>query len=123
LTIPGSLVTTAIWLVLTWCLGFYFHHFGDLKMDRLYEFLASPIALVVWLYWSAKAILFGAESNVSLESIRAVSKTNRENASQRREAAETPASEIHVEQQLWQRRSVIVSPTPRTGNPPAPAAV
>jgi membrane protein len=67
LTIPGSLIATAIWLALSWGLGYYFHHFGDLKLDRLYEFLASPIALVVWLYWSAIAILIGAEINVSLQ--------------------------------------------------------
>jgi membrane protein len=66
LTIPGAMVATAIWLALAWGLGYYFHHFGDLKFDRLYELLASPIALIVWLYWSAIAILIGAEINVNL---------------------------------------------------------
>ncbi len=87
LTIPGALVTTVSWLVLTWSLGFYFHHFGDLKVDRLYEFLASPIALVVWLYWSAKAILFGAEFNVGLQSLRAHSKTSNSESVPKRSAA------------------------------------
>lgn len=67
LTIPGAVVATTIWLILSWALGFYFHHFGDLKLDRAYEFLASPIALIVWLYWCAIAILIGAEINVGLK--------------------------------------------------------
>jgi membrane protein len=78
LTIPGALVATGLWLTLSWALSFYFHHFGDLKLDRLYELLASPIALIVWLYWSAIAILIGAEINVNLrvktESTSAVDK-------------------------------------------------
>jgi membrane protein len=66
-TIPGALVAAAFWLVLSWSLGFYFKHFGEVKLARMYGFLATPIAVMVWLYWSAFAILLGAEINSSLQ--------------------------------------------------------
>lgn len=66
-TIPGALVAAASWLALSWGLGFYFQHFGHLKLDAVYGILATPIALVIWLYWSAAAILIGAEINVTIQ--------------------------------------------------------
>jgi membrane protein len=87
LTIPGAIVATVIWLVLAWGLGYYFHHFGDLKFDRLYELLASPIALIVWLYWSAIAILIGAEINVNLRVKKDVTTLIPGNVSERSDAA------------------------------------
>ncbi len=67
LTVPGALVAASAWLALSWGLGLYFHYFGDLKLNKLYGILAAPIALVIWLYWGAAAILIGAEMNVNLE--------------------------------------------------------
>jgi membrane protein len=69
-TIPGALVVAATWLVLSWGLGFYFQRFGEAKLVRFYEFLATPVAVMVWLYWSAFAILVGAEINASLQSYK-----------------------------------------------------
>ena len=46
----------------------YFHHLGSAKLDRSYEYLATPIAVMVWLYWSAFTLLMGAEINASLQS-------------------------------------------------------
>lgn len=67
LTIPGAAVAASSWLVLSWGLGFYFHHFGGLKLARLYGILAAPVALMIWLNWGAAAILIGAQLNVSLQ--------------------------------------------------------
>jgi len=67
-TIPGAAVATATVLALSGILGFYFHHFGELKLDLLYGVLATPIALMIWLKSGAAAILIGAEINVSLQS-------------------------------------------------------
>jgi membrane protein len=67
LTIPGAVVAASTWLALSWGLGFYFQHFGEWKLKSLYGILATPIAVVVWLYWSASAILIGAEINVNLQ--------------------------------------------------------
>jgi membrane protein len=67
-TIPGALVAAASWLALSWGLGFYFQHFGTAKLARFYAFLATPIAVTIWLYWSAFALVLGAEINSSLQS-------------------------------------------------------
>ena len=65
-TVPGAIVATAIWLVVSWALGFYHHHFAALHLTSLFGLLANPIAFMIWLYWSAAAILIGAEINSSL---------------------------------------------------------
>ena len=69
-TVPGALVVAATWLALSWGLGFYFQRFGEAKLVRFYEFLATPVAVMIWLYWSAFAILVGAEINASLQSYK-----------------------------------------------------
>src|SRR5262249_37371177 len=56
-TVPGALAATVGWLALSWGLGFYFQHFGGDKMSRIYEFLATPVTVMVWLYWSAFTLL------------------------------------------------------------------
>jgi membrane protein len=66
-TIPGAVIAASSWLALTWGLGLYFHYFGQLKFDAVYGILATPIALVIWLYWGAAVILVGAEINVNLQ--------------------------------------------------------
>lgn len=65
-TVPGAIVATAIWLVISWVLGFYHHHFAAMHMNSLYGLLANPLAFMIWLYWSAAAILIGAEINAGL---------------------------------------------------------
>lgn len=67
ITVPGAILATVAWLALAWGLGIYLHYFGQLKFERLYGLLATPIALMVWLYWSSCAILFGAEINSTLQ--------------------------------------------------------
>ena len=69
-TVPGALVVAATWLALSWGLGFYFQRFGEEKLVRFYEFLATPVAVMIWLYWSAFAILVGAEINASLQAYK-----------------------------------------------------
>ena len=64
-TVPGAAL---VWLSLSWALGFYLHHIGGAKLDRFYGVLATPIALTMWLYSGAKAILLGAEFNLCLQS-------------------------------------------------------
>jgi membrane protein len=65
-TIPGAIAATVIWLLLAWGLGFYFHHFGELKFVRFFGFLAVPALFMTWLYCSAATILLGAEINSRL---------------------------------------------------------
>jgi membrane protein len=71
-TVPGALVAASIWMVLSWGLGFYIHHFGANKLDMFYGAMATPIALAIWLNWGAFGLLFGAEINLSIQSLRPV---------------------------------------------------
>ncbi len=66
-TIPGAFVATVVLLLLSWGLGFYFHHFGQLKLDRFYGALATPFAFFMWMKWGAATVLVGAEVNVNLQ--------------------------------------------------------
>jgi len=65
LTVPGAVFASAVWIALAWGFGYYLHYSGA-KLDRFYGVLATPIAFMIWLYWSASAILLGAEINSSL---------------------------------------------------------
>ena len=69
LTVPGAVFASAVWIALAWGFGFYLHYSGA-KLDRFYGVLATPIAFMIWLNWSASAILLGAEINSSLLSYR-----------------------------------------------------
>jgi membrane protein len=62
-TFPGAAAATALWLVLAWGLGLYFHHFGEMKIARFFGFLAAPALFMTWLYCSAAVLLLGAEIN------------------------------------------------------------
>jgi membrane protein len=62
---PGALVATALWLAMSWLFGFYVGHFAAYSIT--YGPLATLIGLMMWFYWSAYVILFGAELNAALE--------------------------------------------------------
>jgi membrane protein len=70
LTVPGAAAATIIWLALAWGLGFYFHHFGELKFIKFFGFLATTALVMTWLYCSAAAVLFGAEINSRLRTAK-----------------------------------------------------
>jgi membrane protein len=63
-TLPGAAVAVGCWIVLSWALGVYFQQFA--KLNKTYGTLAAAIALMVWLYWTAFAILLGGEINADL---------------------------------------------------------
>jgi membrane protein len=65
-TFPGAACATVVWLALSWGLGFYFQHFGEIKLNGSFGFLAVPALFMSWLYCSAAAVLFGAEINARL---------------------------------------------------------
>jgi membrane protein len=70
LTAPGATVATAIWLLISWALGFYFRHYAQLQLGVLFGLLATPLAFMAWLYWSAAAVLIGGEINFGLAQAR-----------------------------------------------------
>ena len=62
---PGSLVGAVMWLVLSGLFALY-TSFSD-SYSRTYGALASGIVLLLWLNYSAWAVLFGAELNSELD--------------------------------------------------------
>jgi membrane protein len=63
-TLPGAAVAVGCWILLSWALGIYFQHFAQL--NKTYGTLAAAIALMVWLYWTAFAVVLGGEINADL---------------------------------------------------------
>jgi membrane protein len=62
---PGTAIFAAAWMALTLGLGFYAANIGH--YNATYGSLAGVVALLTWLYFSAYALLFGAEVNAELE--------------------------------------------------------
>jgi membrane protein len=62
---PGSLVGAAMWLALSGLFALYTSYSGSYA--RTYGSIAGAIVLLLWLNYSAWAILFGAELNAELE--------------------------------------------------------
>jgi membrane protein len=62
---PGSIVGSTLWLALSGLFALY-TEFAD-SYDRTYGSLAGGIVLLLWLDYSALALLFGAELNAELD--------------------------------------------------------
>jgi membrane protein len=62
---PGSLVAIVVWAVASAAFALYVANFGS--YDKTYGTLGGLIALLVWLWISNLAILFGHELNAELE--------------------------------------------------------
>jgi membrane protein len=62
---PGSIVAALAWLALSGLFALYTSYSGS--YSRTYGSIAGAIVLLLWLYYSAVAILFGAELNAQLE--------------------------------------------------------
>lgn len=60
-TLPGAVLAVASWLTLSYLLGIYFQRFAH--FNKTYGTLGAAIALMTWFYWTAFAILVGAELN------------------------------------------------------------
>ena len=62
---PGSIVAALLWLAASALFSLY-TSFSN-SYDRTYGSLAGAVILLLWLYYSAVALLFGAELNAELE--------------------------------------------------------
>lgn len=60
-TLPGAVIAILTWLLLSSGLGLYLRNFA--KLNKTYGTLAAAVALMLWLYWTAFAILVGAQFN------------------------------------------------------------
>ncbi len=63
-TLPGALIGVTAWIVASIAVSIYISHFGN--YNATYGALGAGIALMLWLYVSAVAILIGAEVNAEL---------------------------------------------------------
>ena len=62
---PGSLVAIVVWALASAAFALYVANFGS--YDKTYGTLGGLVALLVWLWISNLAILFGSELNAQLE--------------------------------------------------------
>jgi len=62
---PGSILAAVLWLALSALFALYTSFSSS--YDRTYGSLAGAIILLLWLYYSAVALLVGAELNAELE--------------------------------------------------------
>ena len=65
---PGSLVAIVVWAVASAAFAFYVANFGS--YDKTYGTLGGLVALLVWLWITNLAILFGHELNAELDRLR-----------------------------------------------------
>jgi membrane protein len=62
---PGAVVGVVLWIVLSLGFSIYVRNFSS--YGAVYGAFAAAIVLLLWLYLSANAFLFGAELNAELE--------------------------------------------------------
>jgi membrane protein len=62
---PGSLVAILVWVLASAAFAFYVANFGS--YDKTYGTLAGLVILLIWLWITNLAILFGHELNAELE--------------------------------------------------------
>ena len=63
LVLPGAIFAALGWLLLTLGFGVYVSQFGN--YNATYGSLSAVVVLLTWLYFSAYALLFGAELNAA----------------------------------------------------------
>ncbi len=61
---PGAVLTTLLLLITSWAVAYYFEHFA--RYNLLYGSLGGLIALMLWFYFNAVAIVVGYELNRGL---------------------------------------------------------
>jgi membrane protein len=69
---PGALVGVVVWIVATMGFFFYVSNFG--KYGATYGAFAGAVILLLWLYLSNLALLFGAELNAVVDEQRGVTR-------------------------------------------------
>jgi membrane protein len=65
---PGAAFGVILWLVLSTGFAIYVRNFGS--YGAAYGAFGAAIVLLLWLYLSANAFLFGAEFNAEYERVR-----------------------------------------------------
>ena len=63
--LPGSLVASTLWLLVSLAFTFYVANYA--QYDRTYGSLGAMVGFMMWLWLGATVILFGAEFNAEVE--------------------------------------------------------
>lgn len=66
-TLPGAVLSVAVWNILSYLLGIYFRHFAN--FNQTYGTLGGFVAFMIWLYWTSLVLLVGAELNAELAKV------------------------------------------------------
>ena len=89
---PGSLIALVVWAIASALFAFYVANFGS--YDKTYGTLAGVVVLLIWLWITNLAILFGHEFNAererSLELEEGVERADREIQLEPRDAPDRP---------------------------------
>lgn len=67
-TLPGAVLTTVGWVVISWLFSLYVSHFGN--FSKIYGSLGGMIVLLLWLYLGSMAILLGGELNAAIAFVK-----------------------------------------------------
>lgn len=62
--LPGAVLSTAGWLILSAGFAFYVNNF--MNFSKTYGSIGAAIALLIWLYWSSEIVFIGSELNAIL---------------------------------------------------------
>jgi membrane protein len=66
---PGAIAAVIVWILISYGFSQYLTHYGD--VNAIYGTFAGAIILVVWVWLTNVALLFGAELNQALSHERA----------------------------------------------------
>jgi membrane protein len=64
---PGSLIATALWVLVSLGFKFYLSSLGGAETYQAYGVIGAVMVLLLWFYLSGLAILLGAELNAEIE--------------------------------------------------------
>lgn len=62
---PGSLLATALTILITLGFSYYVNHFGN--YNKIYGSIGTILVLMLWIYFNSYALLIGFELNASIE--------------------------------------------------------
>jgi len=117
---PGGIVATVVWLLASLAFSLYVTSVGDLVMK--YGSLSGVVALLLWLYLSALAVILGAELNAELERQGAIERQERQGGRRRRRPAPTSPREPGSPAPGQTAEPEPAPPPPSAAEIPAPAA-
>jgi membrane protein len=88
--IPGAMLAMGLWLAGSVGLRWYFEL--ALRHNSTYAAVAAPMAVLLWLYVTALAVLLGAELNAQIDRLWPVQATDSARAQSAQRSVHRPAA-------------------------------